>query len=60
MTVYPWHGKDWDVYTKLRENGALDDIATVDWNEGLHPPVRSQPFNFPPSSPTTTVYYAFA
>ena len=43
MTVYPWHGKDWDAYTKLREIGALDGVKEIDWNEGMDLSPRLEP-----------------
>ncbi len=48
MTVYPWHGKDWDAYTKLRENGALDGVKEIDWNEGMNYLVRNRRSNLSP------------
>ena len=35
VKVYPRHGKDWEAYSELRENGNLDDIVEHDWNEGM-------------------------
>ncbi|KAF9522660.1 S-adenosyl-L-methionine-dependent methyltransferase [Crepidotus variabilis] len=43
VTVYQYHGKEWDTYRKLKELGAFDDIVTTDWNDGssiVHPQLQ--------------------
>ncbi|KAK7057213.1 glycoside hydrolase family 63 protein, partial [Favolaschia claudopus] len=37
ITVVPLNGESWASYQKLEEMNLLDDIATVPWNEGVHP-----------------------
>jgi len=58
VKVYPQHGKEWEVYTKLRSDGAFDEVAHTDWNEGeiFDNSLSYLITHF--SSPTATVHHA--
>jgi len=40
VKVFPHNGYNWDTYTMLDEQGWLDDVPKVPWEDGVHPSLR--------------------
>ena len=60
VKVYPQHGREWEVYTKLRNDGAFDGVAQTDWNEGeISSIIRFTSHNALVSTPSVAVYNAY-